>query len=95
MKIKLTFIFLINFFLLFGQEEKDSLLKKDINSLVQEMEFMYEYDQLMREYIFYKSLNKCFTDSIENLPDSSRFSYLSKQVFYNDSLGNNIWKNAK
>ncbi len=53
---------------IYSQSAKDSLLQKDISSLVEEMEFMYGYDQTMREYTIFKTFNKSETDRIENLP---------------------------
>ena len=54
----------------FGQTQKDSLFKKDIVPLVEEMEFMYGYDQTMREYTKYQTFDKNVTDKIESLTDS-------------------------
>ena len=36
----------------FGQN-RDSLLKADIDAVVEVLEFMYEYDQTLREYTLY------------------------------------------
>ena len=93
MKLKLLIlsIFLCN--TTFSQTKKDSLLQKDINSLVEEMEFMYGYDQTMREYTLYKTFNKSETDRIENLPDSLIVEELKSRKFETDSLKKFIWKN--
>ena len=56
----------------FSQSAKEDLFKQDVAALVEEMEFMYGYDQLLREYTLFKSFNKSETDSIEMLPDSLR-----------------------
>ncbi len=42
----------------FSQSTKEELFKQDVATLVEEMEFMYGYDQLLREYLIFKSLNK-------------------------------------
>ena len=55
MKLKLCVLTLLLSNLLYSQIKKDSLFKKDISSLVEEMEFMYGYDQLLREYTVYKT----------------------------------------
>ena len=57
---------------IYSQSTKDLLLKKDINVLVEEIEFMYGYDQTMREYTIFKTFDKSETNRIENLPDSLR-----------------------
>ena len=78
--------------LIYPQSAKDSLLKKDINVLVEEMKFMYGYDQTMREYTIFKTFDKSETDRIENLPDSLRFKEMGKRKFESDSIGKLIWK---
>ena len=77
---------------IYSQSAKDSLLQKDINSLVEEMEFMYGYDQTMREYTIFKTFDKSETDRIENLPDSLRVEEMKKRKFESDSIGKLIWK---
>ncbi|MGX7667599.1 hypothetical protein [Flavobacterium pedocola] len=77
---------------IYSQSAKDSLLQKDINSLVEEMEFMYGYDQTMREYIVFKTFDKSETDRIENLPDDLRAEEMKKRKFESDSIGKQIWK---
>jgi hypothetical protein len=92
MKLKILgiiIIFLSNY--TYSQTEKDSLLKKDIIELVEEMEFMYGYDQTMREYIIFKTFDKSETDRIENLPDSLRVEEMKKRKFESDSIGKLIW----
>ena len=84
-------IFLSNF--IYSQSVKDSLLQKDIVNLVEEMEFMYGYDQTLREYIIFKTFDKSETDRIENLPDSLRTEEMTKRRFESDSIGKLIWKN--
>lgn len=75
-----------------AQSPKDTLLQKDIISLVEEMEFMYGYDQAMREYTLFKTFDKSETDSIENLPDRLRIEEMKKRKFESDSIGKLIWK---
>ena len=60
---------------------QDSLLKKDINIIVPELIFMYEYDQAIREYLSYATFNTSITDSIENLPDTLQKKYRDKNLF--------------
>jgi len=93
MKIKsilLTFLFTS---FIYGQTEKDKALENDIVELVEEMEFMYGYDQTLREYTIFKTFDKSETDRIENLSDSLRLNEISKRKFKSDSLGLLIWKN--
>lgn len=75
-----------------AQSTKDTLLQKDIISLVEEMEFMYGYDQAIREYTLFKTFDKSETDSIENLPDSLRIQEIKKRKFESDSIGKLIWQ---
>ncbi len=94
--MKKTNLILILFFIantIFAQAEKDSLLKHDINSVVDELQFMYGYDQAMREYTIFKTFDKHKTDSIENLPDSLRGIAIKNLKFDNDTLSKMIWEN--
>ncbi|ADQ78877.1 hypothetical protein Palpr_0721 [Paludibacter propionicigenes WB4] len=77
----------------YGQTQKDSLFKKDIVPLVEEMEFMYGYDQAMREYTIYQTFDKNVTDKIENLTDSLKEKEIDKRKFASDSLAYFIFKN--
>lgn len=77
---------------IFSQSAKDSLLQKDINVLVEEMEFIYGYFQTMREYIIFKTFDKSETNRIENLPDSLRIEEMKSRTFESDSIGKLIWK---
>ncbi|WP_010232335.1 hypothetical protein, partial [Gillisia marina] len=92
MKLKLWIFTLFITSVTFSQSEKDKLLKQDIFSLVEEMEFMYGYDQIMREYTIFKTFDKSETDRIENLPDSLRMKEIFKREFKSDSIGKLIWK---
>ncbi|MES2544704.1 MAG: hypothetical protein V4548_07455 [Bacteroidota bacterium] len=92
MKLKL-FIFSILFSnMIYSQSTKDSLLQKHINVLVEEMEFMYGYDQTMREYVIFKTFDKSETNRIENLPENLRVEKIKKRKFESDSIGSLIYK---
>ncbi|MGB1313569.1 MAG: hypothetical protein ACPG54_07970, partial [Bizionia paragorgiae] len=58
MKLKLLIFSILLSNSIYSQSAKDSLLQKDINALVEEMEFMYGYDQTMREYTIFKTFDK-------------------------------------
>lgn len=92
MKLKLLIFSILLCSSIYSQSAKDSLLQKDINVLVEEMEFMYGYDQTMREYTIYKTFNKSETDRIENLPDSLRIQEMIKRKFVSDSISKMIYK---
>ena len=83
-KILILSLFLGN--IIYSQTEKDSLLKKDIVALVEEMEFMYGYDQTMREYTVFKTFDKSETNRLENLSDSLRVEEVKKRSFESDSI---------
>lgn len=91
MKIKLLIFSIILSNTIYSQSAKDSLLKKDINVLVEEMEFMYGYDQTMREYTIYRTFDKSETNRIENLPDSLRIEEMKKRKFVSDTIGKLIF----
>ena len=86
MKSFFLLIFTLLSNLVYSQTDKDSLLNIDINILVEEMEFMYGYDQTMREYIQYKSFDKSETNRIENLADSLREVEINKRKLESVSL---------
>lgn len=67
----------------------DSLLKRDIIEITEELIFMYEFDQALREYYIYKSFDKSVTDSIEDLPQDKRTEYLKNNNFQSD-IGSKI-----
>jgi len=92
MKFKILVLSCFLFQLSNAQSEKDLLLEQDIISLVEEMEFMYGYDQTMREYTIFKTFDKSETDSIEKLPDSLQRSTILERQFKSDSLAKTIWK---
>jgi hypothetical protein len=93
MRLK-TIIFLLTIASsLYAQSEKDSLLKKDILILVEEMEFMYSYDQTLREYITFRTFDKSETNRIEGLPDSLQTIERKLRGDISDTLAHKIWKN--
>ena len=71
--------------------KQDSLLKADIEIIVPELVFMYEYDQAIREYQIYATFNTYITDSIENLPDSLKNNYINYHQLPSN-LNENIYK---
>ncbi|GAB7087418.1 hypothetical protein [Marinifilum fragile] len=92
MKFKLLVLALFLSNLTHSQTEKDSLLQKDIVSLVEEMEFMYGYDQTLREYTLYKTFDKSETNRIENLRDSLKTEEISSRQFESDAMKKLIWE---
>ena len=93
MKLRFIMIVVLLFNIICAQSKKDLLLQKDILSLVEEMEFMYGYDQTLREYTIFKTFNKSETDRLEKLPKSILKKEISKRQFESDSIGIHIWKN--
>lgn len=85
--------FFLSTALSFSQTAKEDLFKQDIAALVEEMEFMYGYDQLLREYIIFKTFNKSETDRIETLPDSLQLEERKNRKFLNDTLSSHIYRN--
>ena len=92
MKLKLFILSILMCNTIFSQTVKDSLLKKDIDVLVEEMEFMYGYDQTMREYTIYKTFDKSETNRIETLSDSLRILEMKNRRFVSDSIGKLIYR---
>jgi hypothetical protein len=90
--IKISPILFIGFFSN-AQVEKDSLLKKDILQIFEELKFMYDYDQALREYPMYKTFNKHFTDSIESLPETEVEKYKKENSIQSDNLNEFIHLN--
>jgi hypothetical protein len=93
MKFKLLIINLFLSMIIYSQNEKDILLQKNIVSLVEEMEFMFGYDQALREYIVYKTFDKSEIDRIEKLSDNLKIKEMSQRKFESDIVGTLIWKN--
>ena len=85
MKFKFFITLLISSLSVFAQTDKDALFKADIDEIVEKLEFMYGYDQTLREYIYYKSFDKCKTDSIEATNNQNK-------RLISSSLELTIWK---
>lgn len=64
MKFKTLTLSILFCNIIYSQSVKDSLFQKDIVSLVEEMEFMYGYDQALREYSIFKTFDKSETERI-------------------------------
>ncbi|MCP9201286.1 hypothetical protein MKO06_15355 [Gramella sp. GC03-9] len=77
----------------YSQSEKDNLLEQDIDEIIEELKFMYHYDQATREYLYYQTFDKSITDSIENLSNEVRENRLKFTPVKSDSLKKKIWKN--
>ncbi|MTI22570.1 hypothetical protein E1176_16175 [Fulvivirga sp. RKSG066] len=73
-----------------AQDEKDERLKEDINTITEELVFMYEYDQRLREYLIFRSFDKSLTDSIENLSTQDRAAWIDNNSFQNEALSAQI-----
>lgn len=93
--MKFIFLAICLFFLsaIYSQTKTDSLLQRDVDILVEEMEFMYAYDQTMREYTFYKTFDKSETNRLESLSDSLLRKEMLKRKFISDTIKNYIYKN--
>ncbi|PQJ20617.1 hypothetical protein [Tenacibaculum sp. SG-28] len=63
-KLRLLIYFTLLSNIIYAQTVKNSLFKKNINVLVEEMEFMYGYDQTVREYTIFKTFDKSATNRI-------------------------------
>lgn len=66
--------------------------ERDIDLIVEELKFMYDTDQALREYTLFKTYNKAITDSIENLSQDKVREYIISNSFKSDSLGKRINK---
>ncbi|WP_296315531.1 hypothetical protein [Winogradskyella sp. UBA3174] len=79
----------------YSQEKLDieeERFKQQIDTIVEELKFNYEYDQALREYIIYKTFDKSVTDSIESLEnEKDRLNYIFSTNFKSD-LAKRIWK---
>lgn len=91
-KIFLTVIIALTSLNFYSQSDKNELLKQDIEAIVEELRFMYHYDQANREYLYYQTFDKNITDSIENLDKEERESRSTYKPIQSDSLKNKIWK---
>ena len=93
MKIRLLILSLLITNFVFSQIDKEDAFENDIVELVEEMEFMYGYDQTLRKYMIYRTFDKSETNRIENLPDSLKSKEIAEKKIKSDSLAKNIWKN--
>ena len=73
-------------------QQKDINFEKDIDFIVEELIFMYDTDQALREYTLFKTYNKAVTDSIERLPQELMRSYLQSKKYKSDDLAKRINK---
>jgi len=92
----MKFFFLLCFLVCsagFSQSDKEELFKQDLVVLVEEMEFMYEYNQLLRNYMVFKTFDGCEIERIGNLPDSLRLAELRKWEFVNGNFSKYIYSN--
>lgn len=88
-------IYLLNFSHSFAQidvNQQNENFERDIDLIVEELKFMYDTDQALREYTLFKTYNKAITDSIENLSHTKVQKYIISNNFKSDSLGNRINK---
>lgn len=70
---------------------KEKRFKQQIDTIVEELKFNYEYDQALREYVIYKTFDKAVTDSIENLEnEKDQLNYILSTNFKSD-LAKKIW----
>lgn len=91
---KIYFLFILAFLFstgMFSQKEKDSLLKSDIEQIISELKFMYDYDQALRKYLDYSTFNRSFIDSIENKPDSISNQIIKSDKVQSKELRDLIW----
>ena len=93
MKNKFLILTLLMTSLAFSQNSKEKAFENDIVELVEELEFMYGYDQTLREYTTYKTFDKSETNRIESLSDSLKSKEVAEKKFKSDSLAKNIWRN--
>lgn len=71
-------------------EQQNKNFERDIDIIVEELKFMYDTDQALREYMLFKTYNKAITDSIENLPQKKIQEYIISNNYKSDSLGKRI-----
>lgn len=90
----LIFIFGLIINASYSQENVDikkERFEQQIDTIVEELKFNYEYDQALREYIIYKTFDKSVTDSIESLEnEKDRLNYIFSTNFKSD-LAKTIW----
>jgi len=92
-KILLITVFTFISLNFYSQSNKEELLEKDIEKIVEEIKFMYHYDQATREYLHFQTFDKNITDSIESLSKDIRDNRINYTPVKSDSLKNKIWSN--
>ncbi|OEY71495.1 hypothetical protein [Salegentibacter salarius] len=92
-KILLITVFTFISLNFYSQSNKEELLEKDIEKIVEEIKFMYHYDQATREYLHFQTFDKNITDSIESLSKEKRDNRINYTPVKSDSLKNKIWSN--
>lgn len=93
MKFKMIFLLVFCFVQANAQKSKaelDVLFQKNVDSIVDELRFNYQYDQALREYIFYKTFDKSATDSLENLEYEAKKKYVFSHNF-KTNMEKRIW----
>jgi len=92
-KILLTILF-FSFLQSFAQsidvKKQNEKFENDIELIVEELKFMYDTDQAIREYTLFKTYDKSVTDSIENLSQEKVQEYIFLKNFKSDSLSKRI-----
>lgn len=87
-----TLIFTAKSFSQQATNQQKDINEKDIDFIVEELIFMYDTDQALREYTLFKTYNKAVTDSIERLPQELMRSYLKSKKYKSDDLAKRINK---
>ena len=88
--IFIFFSFLNSFAQKIDLEKQNKNFERDIDVIVEELLFMYDTDQALREYTLFKTYNKAITDSIENLPQEKVQEFIISNNFKSDSLRRRI-----
>lgn len=73
-----------------SKHQYDDLFKKNVDSIVDELRFNYQYDQALREYVLYKTFDKSVTDSLEKLEHKQLESYIFAHNF-KTNMEKRIW----
>ncbi len=75
---KIVLLLFISTFCL-AQQEKDSILKKDLNTIIDLINFQTEHDQFLRNYLIYKTFNTNIIDSVNNLNEEQYKLYVKNK----------------
>ena len=96
MKFKIVLFFFLTLFFSnssHSQSKEEALFIQQIDTIVEDLKFGYQYDQAMREYILYKTFDKSVIDSVETIEnEQDRLNYIFSTNFKSD-LGIRIWDN--